>query len=180
MQPNVLSVLFTLTLTVMLTIPQIMPAHLGQHNLGQHHRGQPPGRMGNSGMGRGSDAQTIHQLFANHTQIRRTVEEIPGGIHAVTESDDAEVAALIQTHVSRMYDRVTAQRGIPMMGMSSTLPTMVQAASQYQRHLQMTPKGIEVTETSNDPEIIAVIREHAQEVTQFAEQGMPAMMNGRM
>lgn len=133
------------------------------------------GRMGNGG-----DAQTIHQLFATHEQIHRTVTDIPGGIRAVTESDNPEVVALIQLHVVKMYDRVREGLPIPMIGMSSTLPTMLQATNQYQRQFRITSKGIEVTETSNDPNMVAIIREHGREVTQFITQGMPAMMNGRM
>ncbi len=139
-----------------------------------------PNMMRHGGMGNGSDAQTIHQLFADRDRIRRTVEEIPHGIRAVTESDSPEVATLIQLHVSKMYDRVSEGYPIPMIGMSSTLPTMIQSANQYQRQLRITSKGIEVTETSNDPNMVTVIREHAREVTQFVTQGMPAMMNGRM
>jgi len=159
-----------LSLIVVLALPQAAQGQMGRS----------PGMMGHHGMGQGRDAQTIHQLFAYHDQIHRTVEEIPGGIRAVTESDNPEVAALIQSHVSQMYDRIATRRSIPMIGMSSTLPTMTQAKDQYERQLRMTSKGIEVIETSDDPEIVALIREHAQEVTQFAEEGMPAMMNGRM
>jgi hypothetical protein len=147
-----------LTLIVVLLVPQIVQ-----------------GQMGHSSMGHGRDAQDIHQLFVYHEQIHRTVEEIPDGIRAVTESDNPEVATLIQTHVSRMYDRIATGQSIPMIGMSSTLSTMAQSENQYERQLQITSKGIEVIETSDDPELVAVIREHAQEVTQFAAQGMPAM-----
>lgn len=159
-----------LSLIIVLALSQAVQGQMGRHS----------GMMGHHGMGQGGDAQTIHQLFAYHDQIHRTVEEIPGGIRAVTESDNPEVAALIQSHVSQMYDRIAARQSIPMMGMSSTLPTMAQSEDQYERQLRMTSKGIEVTETSDNPEMVAVIREHAQEVTQFAEQGVPAMMNGRM
>jgi len=170
MQRRILVLLSILALVVVLAIPQVMNAQMGRS----------PGMMGNPGMGQGSDAQTIHQLFADHKQIRRTVEEIPGGIRAVTESDNPQVAALIQKHVSKMYDRVNKKQPIPMIGMSSTLPTMTQAANQYRRQIRITPKGIEVTETSGKPEMVALIREHTQEVTQFVKQGMSAMMNGRM
>jgi flagellar biosynthesis/type III secretory pathway ATPase len=50
----------------------------------------------------------------------------------------------------------------------------------YRRQFEMTPKGIMVTETSDDPDMVAVIREHAREVTEFVETGMPGMMHGRM
>lgn len=175
MQRKFLLLLAALTVMVVLAVPQVLYGQMGPHRMGQ-----PSGMMGNPGMGHGVDAQTIHQLFAYHDQIHRTVEEIPKGIRAVTESDNPEVAKLIQTHVSRMYDRVRKQQFVPMMGMSSTLPTMIQANNQYQREFRITPKGIEVKETSNNPEMVVVIREHAKEVTQFAAQGMPAMMGGRM
>jgi len=170
MQRRILVWLSILALVVALAIPQVTNGQMGRS----------PGMMGNSGMRGGGDAQTIHQLFAYHDQIHRTVEEISGGIRAVTESDSPQVAALIQAHVSKMYDRVNENQPIPMIGMSSTLPIMSQSANEYQRRIQLTSKGIEVTETSDNPEMVAVIQEHAQEVTQFAEQGMPAMMNGRM
>ncbi|MBE9182337.1 hypothetical protein IQ268_27705 [Oculatella sp. LEGE 06141] len=160
----------TLSLIVVLAFSQVAQGQMGRS----------PGMMRHPGMRHGRDAQTIHQLFTYHDQIYRTVEEIPGGIRAVTESDNPEVAALIQSHVSQMYDRIAARQSIPMMGMSSTLSTMAQSENQYERQLRLTSKGIEVIETSDHPEMVAVIREHAQEVTQFAEQGMPAMMNGRM
>lgn len=64
-----------------------------------------------------------------------------------------------------------------MIMMSSTLPAMAQNADQYQRRFQLTPKGIVVTETSDNPEMVAVIREHAREVDRFVAEGMPAMMN---
>jgi hypothetical protein len=105
---------------------------------------------------------------------------VPGGIWAVTKSDNLQIAALIQAHVSNMYDRVNQQRSMPMIGMSSTLPTMLCSANQYQRQLHLTPKGIEVIETATNPQMVNVIRDHAQEVTRFVTEGMPAMKNGRM
>ena len=170
MQRTFLFWLFMLVVTVAVVIPQVVNGQMGS----------PRGMMGNPGMGNGSDARTIHQLLSYHDQIHRTVEEIPGGIQAVTESDNPQVVALIQTHVSRMYDRVSRKQTVPMIGMSPTLPKMIQVKNQYQRQLQLIPKGIAVTETANSPEIIAMIREHAREVTQFAEQGMPAMIGGKM
>lgn len=42
------------------------------------------------------------------------------------------------------------------------------------------PKGVVVTETSNDPRLTQAIRDHAREVTGFVRDGMPAMMRGMM
>ena len=44
----------------------------------------------------------------------------------------------------------------------------------------MTAKGVQVTETSSDPELTQAIRAHAQEVSGFVRDGMPAMMQGMM
>jgi hypothetical protein len=141
--------------------------------------GMGRGMRGGGSMG-GGDMQTIHQLFAYHNQIRRSVEEIPGGIRARTESDNPQVAALIQAHIPTMYRRIANRKGIPMIMMSSTLPAMAQNPNRYQRQFQITSKGILVTEISNDPEMISIIREHAREVTRFVNQGMPAMMGSRI
>lgn len=162
----ILITLFIFTLGLIFTTPSV-----AQRMRGRMHHG---GMMGGGEMG------IIHQLFDNHNQIRRTVEEIPGGIRAVTESDNPEIAALIQEHVSRMYQRIDNGQVFPMIRMSPTLPVMFRNANRYQRQLEITPKGIVVTETSQDRDMVAVIREHARDVNGFVEEGMPMMHRMRM
>lgn len=142
------------------------------HRWGNQNWDDMPHMRGNPNAG---DMQVIHQLFANHDTIQRTVEEIPGGIRAVTESDDPQVAALIQEHVTEMYERIDEGQVFTMM--SPTLPDMFANAENYDRQLELTPNGVAITETSDDPEIVALIREHGQEVSDFVEDGMVAMMN---
>lgn len=144
------------------------------------------GMMGGGGMdemmGEGNMAgpmRTGMELFARHAQIRRTVTELPNGIHAVTESDDPQTTALIQAHVTEMYQRLDENRPFPYM-MSRSVPAMFARSTDYQRKLEATPKGIAVTETSNDPAMVAVIRAHAQELNGFVREGMPAMMHEMM
>ena len=168
------AVSFLITLTFIFAQPEIVHS---EEMLVRH--GMRGGCMHGGGMSQ-CDGRIIHQLFSHHDQIKRTVEEIPGGIRAVTESDDPEVATLIQDHVSRMYERVENQQRIPMMRMSSTLPEMTRNSDLYDRQLEITPQGIIVTETSDDPELVTIIREHADEVTGFVQQGRSGMMNHRM
>ncbi|HUZ74755.1 MAG TPA: hypothetical protein VMU87_17350 [Stellaceae bacterium] len=133
-------------------------------------------------MGSGNMAgpmRTGMALFARHSQIRRTVTELPSGIHAVTESDDPQTAAIIQAHVSDMYQRLDAKRAFPYP-MSRSVPAMFAHSADYRRTLAATPKGIAVTETSDDPAMVAVIRAHARELNGFVRDGMPAMMRGMM
>lgn len=138
------------------------------------------GWMMDGGMmgGNRQDMQIVHQLFANHSLIRRTVEEIPGGVRTVTESDIPQVTALIQAHVQSMHQRVDEGRWFAMM--SRTLPTMFRNANRYQREFELTPKGIVVTKTSDDPNLVAVLQEHSREISDYVARGNPWMGEGRM
>ena len=164
-------VLFILTLGLILVTPLLVNSREILVAQGMMHDGM---------MGGGGDMNIIHQLFANRGQIHRTVKEIPNGIQAVTESDDPNVTALIQSHVPKMYQRIDNGQTFPMIRMVATLPTMFSNANRYQRQYELTSKGIIVTETSDDREMLDVIREHAREVTGFVEEGMPAMMENMM
>lgn len=64
--------------------------------------------------------------------------------------------------------------------MSSSLPTLFHNSTSYRRQLTFTAKGVVVTETSTDPRLTNAIRDHAQEVSGFVRDGMPAMMRGMM
>ncbi len=134
--------------------------------------------MGDRNMQR--DMQMIHQLSANHDQIRRSVKQTPNGIQAVTESDNPQVATLLQKHVSSMYKRLETGQAFPMIQMVPTLPTLFRNADRYQRQLKITPKGVMVNEATNNPELVAVIREHAHEIDGFVKAGMSNMMDGMM
>lgn len=125
-----------------------------------------------------ADMQTYMEMFAHHQQIRRSVHELKNGIRTVTESSDPRIASLLQAHVSKMYHHVA--HGQEVRCMSDSLPTMFRNASRYQRKLTMTPHGVAIEETSSDPEVLAAIRRHANEVTAFVREGMSAMMRGMM
>lgn len=134
--------------------------------------------MGDRAMG--YDMQIIHQLSANHQQIRRTVEQLPNGIRAVTYSDEPEVVTLLQAHVASMYQRLAEKHPFPMIRMIPTLPTLFRNSDRYQRQLTKLPKGVEVRETSNHSELATIIREHAHEVDGFVKTGMHSGMDGMM
>ena len=123
--------------------------------------------------------RTGMQLFMRHAQIRRTVTELPNGIHTVTQSDDPQTAALIRAHVSDMYRRLDQKRAFPYP-MSRSVPVMFVHSTAYQRKLELIPKGVAVTETSDDSAMVAVIRAHAREISGFVREGMPAMMREMM
>jgi hypothetical protein len=72
-----------------------------------HLNGMGPGMMA-----KGHDAATmaqmhdIHELFANHDRITRTVTNVPDGIRTVTESPDPRIAQLLKDHAASMRQRV--------------------------------------------------------------------------
>src|SRR5437879_6289245 len=110
------------------------------------------GMMGGSGMmgsATSADMSTYMDLFNHHTEIRRTVEQIPGGVRTTTESDDPSLAAQLQTHVAAMYQHVGQAQEVTCM--SSSLPTLFRNAGGYHRQLTVTATGVSVTETSSDP-----------------------------
>lgn len=142
------------------------------------------GMMGGGMMGGGmadmmGPMRTGMELFRHHSEVRREVTALPNGIRAVTESDDPGVAALIQKHVANMYERIDQDRPFAYP-MSRTVPVLFQNTGRYSRQLQMTPKGIAVTETAADADMVELIRAHAREISGFVAQGMPAMMRGMM
>lgn len=133
---------------------------------------------GMMGAATAADMSSYMDLFARHTEIRRTVEQVPGGVRTTTESEDPALGARLQAHVSNMYGHL--QQGQEVQCMSDSLPLLFRNAGGYQRRLTLTARGVAVTETSSDPRLVQAIRAHAQEVSGFVQEGMPAMMRGMM
>ena len=142
--------------------------------------GSGGGMMGSGMMGSATqaDMSSYTKLFDRHTELRRSVEAIDGGVRTTTESDAPDLVALLQAHVSSMYTHLSKHAEITCM--SSSLPTLFRNSTSYQRNLMFTAKGVVVTETSSDPNLVTAIRGHAQEVSGFVRDGMPAMMRGMM
>jgi hypothetical protein len=132
-----------------------------------------------NGMGvDGMDMSRYSEMFNRHNEITRSVEEIPGGIRTTTQSNSPDLVAQLQAHVSSMYSHL--EQGAEVMCMSASLPTLFKRADGYRRQLTLTPTGVMVEETADDPALTQAIRVHAQEVTGFVRDGMPSMMRGMM
>jgi hypothetical protein len=130
-----------------------------------------------SGMS-GTDMSRYMNMFMRHGELRRRVEDIPGGIRTTTESDSPDLIAELQAHVSSMYSHL--EQGAEVTCMSSSLPTLFRHATDCQRQITFTAKGVVAVETATNPELTRAIRAHAREVTGFVVQGMPAMMRDMM
>ncbi|HXY66045.1 MAG TPA: hypothetical protein VEI45_17230 [Mycobacterium sp.] len=125
-----------------------------------------------------ADMSRYTEMFNRHSEITRTVEEIPGGIRTTTQSNSPDLVGQLQAHVSSMYSHV--DQGAEVMCMSGSLPTLFRHANGYRRQLTFTPTGVIAEETADDPALTQAIRAHAGEVTGFVRDGMPPMMRGMM
>lgn len=121
------------------------------------------------------DMPVIHKLLVNHEKIERKVEDVPNGIRSVTTSEAPEVADLIRKHVYQMKERV--EQGKPIRMMDPVFREIFEHHDKIHIRIEEIPGGVRVTETSQDPQVVSLIRQHAhQAVSEFVEGGMRRAM----
>jgi hypothetical protein len=132
-------------------------------------------------MSRGMDAElmrdmrVIHELLVDHERVERQVDDIPGGIRALTRSDDDELAGRIQTHVRQMQARLA--RGDSIREMDPLFREIFEHHDAIEMQIENVPGGVRVTETSSDPQVALLIRQHARRaVSEFVAEGMTRAM----
>ncbi len=139
-------------------------------------RQSPPATPG-FGQGRGQwddprfieDRKWFHFLLDNRAKIKRTITRTEKGVDVLTESDDPEVAAGIQTHVAAMHARVKEGRGIHMR--DPLFREVFRHADKISMEITDTDKGVRVVETSEDSYVASLIQAHADVVSKFVENG---------
>lgn len=139
------------------------------------------GGMGPGMMGRGHDdammaeMADIHELFANHDRITRTVTNLPNGIRTVTESSDPRIAQILRDHVASSRKRVETGNDPGLAIESEALRSIYRNYQEIETTVEPTATGIVVVQTSASPEAVAALQQHASEVTDFVRDGMAAM-----
>ena len=128
--------------------------------------------------GSSADMALVHDLLFNNTRIKRTVTNLPDGIRTTTESDDPEVVRSIQAHVASMSQRLEDGREFNIF--STSLPVLFENREEISSKVEMTEKGVVVTRTSTNREVVAALQQHATEVTDLVREGMVAMRRGMM
>ena len=134
------------------------------------------GRMGGMAMDATAqaDMQVFHQLVDNRDKITRTVTPRSDGVESLTESDDAAIAKLIQTHVDAMAARVKEAR--PIHQRDPLFAEVFKHADKIAMQIEQTPKGVRVIERSADPYAVKLIQAHAEVVSLFLKNGHEEMM----
>lgn len=159
--------------------PDRAPATGGMMDSGMPMMGNMDGAMmsgeGMMGPGMMQDMRSIHGLLTSHEKIDRRVEDIPNGVRTLTTSDDPATAELIRAHVRQMKARYA--RGQPIRMMDPVFREMFKNRSKASLDYEDVPGGIRVTHTSDDPQVVLLIRQHARRfVSEAAEQGMSRAM----
>jgi len=119
-----------------------------------------------------TDMVTIMTLLRNHAAIRFVIRDIPGGERTSTTSSDPEVVKAIRLHAREMRARVEQGSNI-----RPNDPIFVEI---FRRHKEISdvitdiPGGVLEDETSPNPQIVLLIRAHAQIVAKFVRQGLAA------
>jgi hypothetical protein len=131
----------------------------------------PMVRGGGMGMSAGEHA-AIGGLLTGHKAIRRTVTEIPGGVRTTTTTTDSALIGTLRAHVRQMARRL--EQGRPVRMWDPVFRGVFAHADEITVATKDIDGGIEVTETSENPDVVPLIRAHAAKVSAFAEQGHAA------
>lgn len=126
---------------------------------------------GQGGMMHMSDMRTIRELVLNHESITRTIEDLPNGVRTLTESADTMVARLIQEHMTSMEQRVRNDDQFCAHMQSEALTAIYRLQKDIRIDVKPTPRGVQVTQTSNNPQAVQALQQHAQEVSALVKGG---------
>ena len=149
-----------------------------------NHGGHMPGADGHDEVNmpglRGADAtdqesEELAILFRNFETLSRSVERLPDGIRTLTSSSDPDVMAALVSHVSGMIARVEDGRDPQIIIQSPTLDIFFDRRDALDTEIELTNEGIVVIQTSEDPELVAALHTHADEVSDMAARGMMAV-----
>jgi hypothetical protein len=130
---------------------------------------------GMMGAGMMEDMRVIRELLTNHDRITREVDDITAGIRARTTSDDAEIAGLIATHVGQMKARI--EEGEAIRHMDPVFREIFEHHEEIEMDVKRIDGGVLVVETSVNPQVELLIRQHAHRaVSEFVAEGMARAM----
>ena len=144
---------------------------------GQGCKGRGQGRQGaGQGGGRGGsgrpEAQVIHFLIENHGSLKRTVEEVPGGVRTRTVSQDPEIIDAVRVHVRQMVELIHG--GGRIRNWDPLFQEIFDRREATEMQVTDIEGGVEVTEISSDEQVVKLIRAHAIKVEEFVDHGLEA------
>jgi len=151
-------------------------AHHGGSNMSgeqQHDMVSMPGLQGKDTTEQ--EVQDLKTIFISHKGIQRELANLPNGIKSTTEADDPKLKAAIVTHVTMMVSRLQEGRNPEVIIQSPTLSALFDVHQEIETKIEMTEKGITVTQTSSNPKVVQLLQTHAAEVSDMSKRGMEAV-----
>lgn len=140
------------------------------------------GQRGAGGPGRGYGAmgdgpnrpamENAHFLIDHHQHLRRTVEDVPGGVRTRTTTDDPTLTDRLREHVQEMADLL--DEGGRIRNWDPLFNEIFDHRDAIDIEIRDIDHGVEVVETSEDEQVIALIRAHARKVEEFVARGRAA------
>jgi hypothetical protein len=118
---------------------------------------------------RQADMAVFQYLLDQRKEITRKVTNIPTGVETLTESENREVAAKLAVHVEAMHERL--RKGRPIHMRDPLFREIFRHADKIKLTIEKTPKGVKVSETSNDAYVAKLIQAHAEVLNQFLAKG---------
>ncbi|WP_420397421.1 hypothetical protein [Nioella sp.] len=146
--------------------------HHGQDGTGHDEVNMPGLRGLNATPGESADLMV---MFHHFDTLYREVENLPNGIRTVTGATDPYVMEALVRHVTQMIARVEAGDDPQIFIQSPTLDIFFARYDGLMSNIEVTEAGIVVTQTSDDPELVAALQTHAAEVSDMAARGMQAV-----
>ena len=117
----------------------------------------------------------LKNIFTNHMKINRRVEQLPNGIKTITKTDDDDLRESIVTHVALMVTRLEEGRNPQVIIQSPTLDLLFDRYDEIETNVEITNRGVQVIQTSSNRDVVALLQQHAAEVSDMSERGMRAV-----
>ncbi len=118
-----------------------------------------------------TEVADLRTIFQQHMEIERRVTNLSNGISTFTASQNPAVRAVIVSHVSMMVTRLAEGRNPEVIIQSPTLDALFDVHEE----IEITDTGIDVIQTSSNPEVVKLLQTHAAEVSDMSKRGMAAV-----
>ena len=131
------------------------------------------GRHGQSG-NRSAMQTAMTLVHGDRSLILRTVEEVPDGVVTVTRiPSDPQAVEVLHQHVAEMTSLL--ESGGQVRRWDPLFAEIFEHAEEIDIEIETLEDGVRVTETSDNPQVVALIRAHARKVDQFIARGPEAV-----
>jgi hypothetical protein len=115
------------------------------------------------------ERELVHRLLAGHASIHRVVEDMPDGVRTTVTTTDDELVPVLRQHVKQMAGHLETMRPVRMW--DPVFRDVFAHADEIRMTSEEIPHGITITETTDNSEVVSIIRAHARKVTEFVENG---------